>query len=613
VPISPEIYGLNAGVAGDFGSLPGQHVPSVLRNYGIGMARLGGDASTLFNWENNDTNVGRYSFGDYTENRNQDSVGGTPGADAQPTVSTAQSLGIPVMLTVPTGDWVAGATSSGPVNLKANPASFVANAMTGPVTDVPDPTDHVVYQNRFVDWLKVHDPQANLAFSLDNEPDLWNSTHPNVYSSNLSYRTFIDRTLGYASMIKGLIPQAKVYGPVLSDWTGQIDPEYDRNTQQFSADYNTLQAQHSGEKFLDYYLQQVHAAEVQAGKQLIDNVDLHWYPQAIQSTADMEQRPRSLWDPSYSEPTWIPGNAGGPIQLIPRLKQEIAASDPGLPGGTAPGLAISEWDYGNDQNISGTIATADTLGIFGRHGVKAAMFWPVNFYNGGENYAYAGFMAFRNYDGHGSSFGDTEVQATNTDPVNTSVYASISKANPGHLVMVAINKNTKAESATINVAGGFDTSSAAVYTLTSAGSTPVAAPGLTATARDTFTYSMPAQSVSIIVPTEAPASPAFYAQSPPSTAAQNQRYSYTFAATGTPPPTFDVATGTSTLPPGLSLDPTSGVLSGTPTTAGSFAFKVRASNTAGTATTPTLTIQVKQGLPVPLAAASAGGGGRLRD
>jgi hypothetical protein len=72
----------------------------------------------------------------------------------------------------------------------------------------------------------------------------------------------------------------------------------------------------------------------------------------------------------------------------------------------------------------------------------------------------------------------------------------------------------------------------------------------------------------------------------PPTGQVNSVYSHSFSATGVPTPTFSLQSG-STLPPGLSLSST-GVLSGTPTTTGTFSFTVIASN----GSTPNVTQQV---------------------
>ena len=40
------------------------------------------------------------------------------------------------------------------------------------------------------------------------------------------------------------------------------------------------------------------------------------------------------------------------------------------------GLAISEWSYGREMDVSNAVASADVLGIFAREGVYAAMLGP---------------------------------------------------------------------------------------------------------------------------------------------------------------------------------------------------------------------------------------------
>jgi|GEM_PF-1759547 len=90
----------------------------------------------------------------------------------------------------------------------------------------------------------------------------------------------------------------------------------------------------------------------------------------------------------------------------------------------------------------------------------------------------------------------------------------------------------------------------------------------------------------------APSAAAFTADSPPTSGTVGSAYAgYAFAASGAPAPTFTVASGT--LPPGLTLNTTSGALSGTPTASGPFTFTVQAANGVGAAAvSPSLTITV---------------------
>jgi hypothetical protein len=92
------------------------------------------------------------------------------------------------------------------------------------------------------------------------------------------------------------------------------------------------------------------------------------------------------------------------------------------------------------------------------------------------------------------------------------------------------------------------------------------------------------------------AAPTFTDELPPA-ASTGSPYTYVFLAQGYPSPTYAVASGT--LPPGLTLDPATGMLSGTATGPGT--FTVAATNTDGTAVTGSITITINTpgGGPVP--------------
>jgi hypothetical protein len=201
------------------------------------------------------------------------------------------------------------------------------------------------------------------------------------------------------------------------------------------------------------------------------------------------QAPRSLWDPTYVENSWISQNVGA-IRLLPRLHQKITDHYPGTL------LAFTEYNYGGANHISGTIAHADVLGIFGRDGVFAATLWgnpPAQ-----EPAIQAAFDAFRNFDGAGGAFGDTSILATTSDAVNTSVYGSMDSDGGDRLALVAINKSSGPAQAAVSIRHGVALSRVAVYRITAVGP-PVGRPDLSFSSSNTFNDTLPPLSVTTYV------------------------------------------------------------------------------------------------------------------
>ncbi len=175
-------------------------------------------------------------------------------------------------------------------------------------------------------------------------------------------------------------------------------------------------------------------------------------------------------------------------EMLPRMQDKINANYAGTK------IAITEYSFGAAYHISGGIAEADALGIFGREGVFAANYWSVS---SGDQYVQGAFDMFRNFDGQGGAFGDTSVAAGTTDVAATSIYASTDSADPGRMVLVALNKTDHAITATISL-GSSRYALADIYQLTSASSYSQFAGEMNINGLGSFTYTMPAYSVSTL-------------------------------------------------------------------------------------------------------------------
>ncbi|HVW24598.1 MAG TPA: glycoside hydrolase family 44 protein [Polyangiaceae bacterium] len=482
--ISPYIYGTNQG-----------DLTKEAKN--LTLTRVGGNRLTAYNWETNASNAGSDYMYENDDFMSSSKVAGDP---MKQSVKTASDNGASMIMTVPMAGWVS-ADESGPVD--SNPASTsVIQQHFFPIVPQkgsafaypPDTTDSKVYADEFVSWLESQfpsaqtDPSRRIFYMLDNEPDLWSSTHREIHPTPVTYAELVKSSTALAGAIKAVAPKTLVFGPASYGWEGYV-------SLQNASDANNRD-------FLEFYLDSMKAAEQSAGKRLLDVLDVHWYPEAkgdgnriiddgisAGEVAARLQAPRSLWDSTYTEDSWITQSLKAPIQLIPRLLQKIDGHYPGTK------LSISEYNYGAGGDISGGIAEADVLGVFGREGLYAATMWSTS----KTSFIFAGFAMFRNYDGNDATFGDTSVSATTSAVDKSSVYASVASANDQNVVVVAINKQSSSQKAGITLKHTAVLDSADVYALTSANAKPVKGASLTKVATNAFNYTMPAYSVTTLV------------------------------------------------------------------------------------------------------------------
>jgi hypothetical protein len=507
-PISPYIYGVNN--ANSSGVFPGG-TPSALPN-NLTFDRLGGNRLTTYDWETNASNAGS----DYLYENDGLFPGTIPASAVTKFIAADQPAGLATLFTVQMQGLVAG-DENGPVSV-ANPPDmsrfktvvYRKNTVSSvPFTPTPPTTDAAVYMDEFI-WAVNQkfsgqgifgtSPSTQPVFAqLDNEPELWNTTHLEVQGPTaITSDAYIAKTISLATALKIQFPNLVVFGPVhygfygIYAWNGE------------------LAATPSGaDWFPDKYLPALKTASAAFGRPLVDVYDFHWYSEATDGNGNrittlnapaltdaqvqaIVQSPRSLWDPAYRENSWITGALGQGIYLLPRLQAKIAAENPGMK------LSITEYNNGGAQHIAGTVAQADNLGVFGAQGLFAANLWPLVT---NEPYLLAGFRAFRDFDGANHNFGDTSVQATSSNAGNVAVYVSTDTTRPGRVVMVAINRSNSAQ--TTAVTGQALSGTAHLFQMTAATSgaqrvvQPVAA-GIQAVSGSSLTVTLPSLSVTTI-------------------------------------------------------------------------------------------------------------------
>jgi len=168
---------------------------------------------------------------------------------------------------------------------------------------------------------------------------------------------------------------------------------------------------HGDLPLLQWYIQQIVNTKKTTGQQLVDVIDIHFYPQAANVFSNKEdsitallrlRSPRSLWDPTYYDESWI----NLPIMILRRIKDWVAEV-----GGSFP-IAVSEYSFGDDDLITSALANVEALGIFAQEKVWIATRWVVAKTGSISEDA---FKLFLNYDGKGSNITGDFISSTTSN------------------------------------------------------------------------------------------------------------------------------------------------------------------------------------------------------
>jgi uncharacterized protein (TIGR03437 family) len=567
-PISPYIYGIN-----DYGD---NGLGNIVR---VGVRRWGGDATLRYNYLIDTWN----SAADYYfENAAQTSTGPLPdGSLFDLFVNNALLDGSLRVGTIPILDWLPKDRN---FECSYNVALYGAQKMMDPYntecgdgetpagspimdTDltVDGQPNNTMFAQGWIDYLIGRYGSANRGgvqvWSLGNEPDWWYSVHQDIHPMTATYDEILSRGQMYAAAIKQADPDALVTGQVAAGWSGMFYSSTDFVSGWSTPPYmfydNPVdQNAHGGIGLTEWYLQRMQAYEKQHGQRLLDYVDVHAYiaPNDISFTNNAGDptidtlrltSTREFWDPNYVpppgpgatvSPTPSPAYPNGePPYLVPRMLQWVATNYPGTK------TAITEYNWGALNDITGAIAQADLLGIFGREGLDLATIWsPPNPNPGAGAPPDPGVFAFKmylNYDGNGSQFGETSVSATTGNPDELSIFAAQRSDNA--LTVMVLNKMTSSATAPVSVANFQTAGNAQVWQYGAADLTAIQHLSDLNVSGGSVTAAFPARSITLLV---LPALPSSLPATKPAIAAVTNAASY--ASQSVSPGEFVVIFGT---------------------------------------------------------------------
>jgi hypothetical protein len=442
--ISPYIYGVN-------GNYSDESVKAI---------RQGGNRWTGYNWENGLSNAGV----DYNNQSDGHLLMDIPSAlQSQSGIiatynhDVAKTYNQFFLTTIPAAGFVAANSGIATV---APSSSWNVVKFSKPTayTTTPDLTDGVVYMDEYVNYLKIKQGIAAKgginAYSIDNEPELWNRSHPLLHPTSLKMKELFATTLSAAIAIKKIDSTALVFGPAFANMYGMNNLNNNDNT------WNGNIPKYGW--FLALYLDSMKINSDKVGKRLVDVIDFHWYPEAqgddnvkiVNTSGGAEpitqtaikarlQAPRSLWDTTYVERSGLTG--GQPLKLLKKVQTSIDKWNPGTK------MGITEYRYGREDHFSGGLALADALGVFGKQNVFCANKWFASGSTMFQPFSKSAFDLYTNYDQNYSMFGTISIPTLNRSNDTLSSFASIDAQNRLHIITInKIAKSVTANFALIN-------------------------------------------------------------------------------------------------------------------------------------------------------------------
>jgi hypothetical protein len=270
-------------------------------------------------------------------------------------------------------------------------------------------------------------------WNMDNEVEIWSSTHDDVMPTQLSAEAFLQLYFAVAKKARALFPGIKLTGPVSpNEWQW-----YNWN--------NATVTGTDGKQYpwLQYFIKRVAEEEQSSGIRLLDVIDLHFYP-GSSNPSDVVQYGRVFFDSTYNFPEAngvknVNGSWNNAIQIediFGRCRNWLNQYM-----GPNNGVTFGVSETGTQlQNNPDALAVwyASTMGEFMKNGVEfySPWTWDVGMWET--------LHLFSRYNKNIS------VQALSSDEQDVSAYTTVNNTGDSMTIALVNRSTTQTETVTLN-------------------------------------------------------------------------------------------------------------------------------------------------------------------
>jgi len=381
-PISPYIFGKNNNLSGSSSKPLTEAQWQKLRDLGIRMFREnGGNNSSKYNWRRklsshpdwyNNVYANNWDFAATSLQANIPSAQGMwafqlGGKAAKTTSKNFNDW------SYNTSKWWSGVgqnlAGGGTINPEGGHDALVEGNPDLYLEDWPADSTTGILDHWFGENGIGLDPTRIQYWNMDNEPEIWEGTHDDIWPVQPDAEEFMQKYFAVAKKARELYPDIKLMGPVpANEWQWY--------------NYKTGKVPYNGKEYvwLEYFILRIAEEEAESGIRLLDVLDIHFYPGET-NASDIVQLHRVFFDEDYVYPgangVKRSGTSGWDASLnkeyIFKRCNDWLVKYHGEGHGVK--LAVSEIGIGGENPNVTASWYASTLGEFAKQGVEIFTPW----------------------------------------------------------------------------------------------------------------------------------------------------------------------------------------------------------------------------------------------